>query len=397
MKQHNAGFGLTGALVGLTVSAIGIAAVSSFMSNSLKVQKSVEGSVAFDTLVSSIKLVLSNPDLCVEALQDFRIGTVATSPIQPVSQTFSPGAVSIYLGSSPIAFVNQDLGAGLVVSELSLPSVNQRSLGGGRTHHVLKVNIVAKSKTQRYGSQTLSPRAPMLVEAVTNAAGVVTSCGAQVSQSIGIQQAPAWSVYGENRRCRGDKIAISCGANVNNTWNYNYCTNNRTAGVGWPYNYEQRWDSEGGGYVSVQMPCPAGQICSYAWLAKFKTDNLCIDGFEGDPSNPASPAAPTPGPAPASPSPPVPAPSPFGSQLRTCTNEQSDETSPNKLPVCVEAASNAGGGSGRARIISCPDNRPGYSGVIGLHLVYFGGQWQFYNAAGVLNPCTDGTALVASW
>ncbi len=119
-KKHGNGFSLVGVLVAAGIMGFLAVVFSQMISNSQKGQKSVENSIDFDILRSSIQLVLNKPSLCGAAFKN----SDTTDPIARFHPTTSiptdKKLHSIFMGSSKIAEVGMNLGGGLTITKLEL-------------------------------------------------------------------------------------------------------------------------------------------------------------------------------------------------------------------------------------------------------------------------------------
>ncbi len=183
------GFSLVTVLVSSALLGTLALVFTSMMRSTQKGQTSVRNAADFETLKSTVAMILGNRAKCATAFWN-SAGTAAAkySPTGTVSATESFG--SLRLGSSTVAAAGLDLGAGLTLTGLSLEPVagiapDTTSIPGHVVHSVALTLEAAKSQDS-IGAKTLSNASnPFRFEIVTDSSEFVVDCrGAANSTAV---------------------------------------------------------------------------------------------------------------------------------------------------------------------------------------------------------------------
>lgn len=155
--QATAGFTLIEIMVGLGMMGILSIAFMSLMQSAKKGQVGVGNAVDFDTLKSTLQLVVNNTGTCNSSFWNPAGTAVAKfNPASPPSGANALGTIKI--GNTVVAQVGQDLGSGLQISKLAFQAISGPDTATVPNKTVYTVNLLveAQRKTGGLGSQTLS-------------------------------------------------------------------------------------------------------------------------------------------------------------------------------------------------------------------------------------------------
>lgn len=119
--KYENGFSLIGVLVAAGIIGFLALSFSDMLLNSKRGQMSVENSIDFDVLRSSIQVVLNNSPLCAIAFKNNDTPQGLVQFMVPTSGIPANKKLhSIFMGSSKIAEVGMILGGGLKIDKLEL-------------------------------------------------------------------------------------------------------------------------------------------------------------------------------------------------------------------------------------------------------------------------------------
>ncbi len=177
------GFSLVGVLVAAGIMGFLALVFSQIITNSQKGQKSVENSIDFDILRSSIQLVLNKPSLCGAAFKN----SDATDPIARFHPTSSiptdKKLHSIFMGSSKIAEVGMKLGGGLEITKLDLeyiPPPAPPAPPPPPNSYEVNLIVEASKASGSYGGSKLSNASnPFRFSIQTNPSDEIVGCNSQ--------------------------------------------------------------------------------------------------------------------------------------------------------------------------------------------------------------------------
>lgn len=189
MPKNLHGFSLVSVMVAAVLVGFLSIALMKLLSNSRSGQQTVENSVEFSVLKSSIQHVLTNPDLCATAFVDATstplnyfndTGPYPTTALQVIPKI----RVGDTATSPTVAEVGKRLGGGLTITSMGFRQLaNPRTVGTQFVYEVA-LEITATKGADAYGGRTLSnANNPFILSIFTNnSTDLIESCSASADE-----------------------------------------------------------------------------------------------------------------------------------------------------------------------------------------------------------------------
>ena len=204
MKIREEGFGLLEVMAAAVIGVIVFYGMSQMVMSTFRASRTVQSKSDFNTLVSEIRMLLSNSNQCASYLYDGQTPPVTPAHFNPVTPPAAARQLgNIMVGNAAIASASKTFPAFNLTMSLTEADPTKRVVAAGSSTYLAALNLTATNISKGFGNP-VQTQALLLSLTVSTAAGPtlneIQSCSVSTSgggggSGVGLTKVTLYQIY----------------------------------------------------------------------------------------------------------------------------------------------------------------------------------------------------------